>query len=228
MKLVRFFDVFFSSFALIFFSPLFIIVIIFLRFTGEGEIFFFQDRVGQNGKIIKLIKFTTMLKNSENIGTGTVTVKNDPRVLPFGKFLRLSKINELPQLLNIFFGDISVIGPRPLTKETFNYYNEEAKKKILEVKPGLSGIGSIIFRAEEEIIQNNKNSLNTYEDIIAPYKGVLELWFVENKSIKNYFLLIFLTMFSVVSSKSNLHWQILTDLPEPPDNLKNLLNYPVK
>ena len=92
-----------------------------------------------------------MLKNSENIGTGTVTVKNDPRVLPFGKFLRLSKINELPQLLNIFFGDISVIGPRPLTKETFNYYNEEAKKRFLELNQVFQGLVQSFFEPKKKL-----------------------------------------------------------------------------
>ena len=120
----RFFDILFSSFALLVLSPLLIPVVIILKFSGEGEVFFLQERIGKNGKLFKLFKFATMLKDSPNLGTGTVTMKDDPRVLPVGKFLRKTKINELPQLLNIFFGDMSVIGPRPLTAETFGSYSD--------------------------------------------------------------------------------------------------------
>ena len=111
----RFFDILFSGIAILILSPLFIVVILILRFTGEGEIFFLQDRIGKGGNKFKLFKFVTMIKNSPDMGTGTITIKNDPRILPFGKFLRKTKINELPQLLNIFFGDMCIIGPRPLT-----------------------------------------------------------------------------------------------------------------
>ena len=110
----RFFDVFLSSIALIFLSPLLLPIIIILKLTGEGEVFFMQERIGRNGRLFKLIKFATMLKNSPNLGTGTVTMKHDPRILPVGKFLRKTKINELPQLLNILLGDMSVVGPRLL------------------------------------------------------------------------------------------------------------------
>ena len=115
----RFFDIFFSGLALLFLSPLLVPIFIILKFSGEGEVFFLQERIGKGGDVFKLFKFATMLKDSPNIGTGTVTMKGDPRVLPVGKFLRKTKINELPQLLNIFFGDMSVIGPRPLTPKTF-------------------------------------------------------------------------------------------------------------
>ena len=107
----RFFDIFFSGLALLVLSPLLVPIVLILRFSGEGEIFFLQERIGKGGQVFKLFKFATMLKDSPNIGTGTVTMKGDPRVLPVGKFLRKTKINELPQLLNIFFGDTSVIGP---------------------------------------------------------------------------------------------------------------------
>ena len=93
----RFFDILLSLIAVLVLSPLFLVVMVFLKLSGEGEIFYFQSRVGKNGIKFKLFKFATMLKNSENIGTGTITVSNDPRVLPFGKFLRRTKINELPR-----------------------------------------------------------------------------------------------------------------------------------
>ena len=158
----RFFDILFSLAALIFFLPLFIPIIIILKFTGEGEIFYLQERIGRNQVPFKIFKFVTMVKNSANMGTGTITMKNDPRILPVGSFLRKTKINELPQLLNILIGDISVIGPRPLTTETFNAYTIEDQRIISKVKPGLSGIGSIVFRGEEEIMQGASASRDFY------------------------------------------------------------------
>ena len=116
----RFFDILLSSLAISFFSIILLPVIIILRLTGEGEIFYLQKRIGKNNKEFYLLKFATMLKNSSKMQNGTVTIKNDPRVLPFGKFLRKSKINELPQLFNILKGDMSIIGPRPQTPNYFN------------------------------------------------------------------------------------------------------------
>ena len=150
----RFFDILFSIIALVVFSPFLIPVSIILKLSGEGEIFYIQQRVGKDGKMFGLLKFATMLKDSANIGTGTITVKNDPRVLPIGKFLRKSKINELPQLLNILLGDMSVIGPRPQAERCFLAFPKIAQDAIIQVKPGLSGIGSIVFRDEENILDN--------------------------------------------------------------------------
>ena len=120
----RFFDILFSGVALLLLFPFFVLLVIVLTLTGEGEVFFLQERIGKGGGKFKLFKFATMLKNSPNIGTGTVTMKDDPRVLPVGTFLRKTKINELPQLLNIFFGDMSFIGPRPLTPQNFRKYSK--------------------------------------------------------------------------------------------------------
>ena len=173
----RLFDVFLSSIALIFLSPLLLPIVIILKFTGEGEVFFMQKRIGRNSRLFKLIKFATMLKNSPHLGTGTVTMKHDPRILPVGKFLRKTKINELPQLLNILLGDMSVIGPRPLTIETFGSYSSDTQDIIKGVRPGLSGVGSIIFREEEEILHGPYASTDFYNKVIAPYKGALEKWF---------------------------------------------------
>jgi len=220
---IRFLDIFFSSFAILVLSPMLIPVIIILRFTGEGEVFFLQKRVGINEKSFYLFKFATMKKNSPNIATGTVTIKNDPRVLPVGKFLRKTKINELPQLINVLLGHMSIIGPRPLTTETFESYPDYIKQIIFNVRPGLSGIGSIIFRDEENILDNQVNTMEFYENVIAPYKGSLEEWFVLNRNLYIYFLLIFLTVWVIIFSKSSLPWKMLKNLPQPPDKIKNKL-----
>ena len=221
----RFFDILFSGIALLVLLPLFLPVVIILRLTGEGEVFFFQERIGQGGDTFKLFKFATMLKDSPNIGTGTVTMKGDPRVLPVGAVLRKTKINELPQLLNILLGDMSVIGPRPLTRQTFAAYSERTQSIIKRVRPGLSGVGSLIFRGEEEIMHGASASVDFYANIIAPYKGSLEEWFVSNKNLYIYFVSIFVTVWVVLFPNTKIAWIVFKDLPEPPVELKQALNY---
>lgn len=221
----RIFDIFLSSLALICLTPIFLLTIILLRLTGEGEVFFYQRRTGLNGRTFLLIKFATMLKDSPRLGTGTITTKGDIRILPVGKFLRKTKVNELPQLINIFMGQMSLIGPRPLTDQAFSLYTDHQKIIINSVKPGLSGIGSIIFRNEEEIMFGRNASVDFYRATIAPYKGAIEEWYVLNKGIKIYFLCILLTLWVVLFPKSSLVWKTFRTLPKPPDELKKNLNY---
>ena len=221
----RFFDILFSGIALLLLSPLLVPIVIILRLTGEGEVFFLQERIGEGRRKFKLFKFATMLKNSPNIGTGTVTVRGDPRVLKVGKFLRKTKINELPQLLNILLGDMSVIGPRPLTIQTFGAYSEGTQCLIAQTRPGLSGIGSIVFRGEEDLMHGATASVDFYENVIAPYKGALEEWFVSNKSLYIYFLAIFVTVWAVLIPRTKIAWRVFKDLPVPPEELKQALNF---
>ena len=215
----RFFDILFSGLALILFTPLFVIIVVTLKLSGEGEVLFLQERVGKGGKKFKLFKFATMLKNSPNIGTGTVTMRGDPRVLPVGTFLRKMKINELPQLLNILFGDMSIIGPRPQTQRCFDAFPLSAQNEIKKVRPGLSGIGSIIFRNEEDMMHANNDPDKFYDEIVMPYKGSLEDWYVSHKSIGSYFSLISLTIWAVLGLNSGLVWKLFKDLPLPPEQL---------
>jgi len=215
----RLLDIIFSAFALIALLPVFLPLIILLRLTGEGEIFFLQNRIGRKGKDFKLYKFATMLKNSPNIGTGTVTLHNDPRVLPIGVFLRKTKINELPQLINIFKGDMSIIGPRPQTQRCFDAFPTQSQKEIIKVRPGLSGIGSVVFRNEDKMMHVNNNPDKFYDEIVMPYKGLLEEWYVFNQSMWTYFYLIFLTAWVVFFPSSNLVWRLFKDLPKPPEDL---------
>ena len=217
-------DIFFSGIALIFLSPILVPIAILLKFTGEGEVFYFQERIGRNEKTFKLIKFATMLKNSANIGTGELTLANDERVLPIGRFLRKTKINELAQLINIFLGDMSVIDPRPQTSKYYYQYSEDDRVLISKVKPGLSGIGSIIFRDEESILEKIENPLEFDYEIITPYKGKLEKWFVENRNILIYFQLIFLTVLAVVFSDKNFYKSWLKNLPKPSKELAKYLD----
>jgi lipopolysaccharide/colanic/teichoic acid biosynthesis glycosyltransferase len=212
----RILDIVFTSLALLVLSPLMIPLVIILRFSGEGEIFYKQNRVGINGKSFGLLKFATMLKNSPNLATGNMTVKNDPRILPLGNFLRKTKINELPQLLNIFLGDMSIIGPRPLTQDHFDSYIPSVQQTIASVQPGLSGIGSIVFRDEEEMLHQHADAKQFYKEYISPYKGSLEAWYVKNNGLQTYFTLIFLTVWVVIFSKSKAAWTVFPLLPKPP------------
>ena len=215
----RFFDIFFSGIAIICLSPLFVLIMVTLKLTGEGEIFFFQTRIGKNNLPIRLFKFATMLKNSEHMGTGTVTLRRDSRILPIGGFLRKTKINELPQLFNIFLGDMSVIGPRPQTQRCFDAFPKQSQARVIEVRPGLSGIGSIIFRDEEDMMSDDSNADTFYDQIIMPYKGSLEEWYVENNSIFVYFSLIILTIWIILIPKSTAVWKMFSSLPAAPPEL---------
>lgn len=217
----RLLDILFSGLALLVLSPLLLPVMLILRLTGEGEVFFIQQRIGRGGQPFGLYKFATMLKNSPSIGTGTVTVKGDPRVLPFGRFLRKTKLNELPQLLNIFKGDMSVIGPRPQTKRCFDAFPASSQAEIIKVRPGLSGIGSIVFRDEEELMHASKEPERFYDEVIMPYKGKLEEWYVAHQGWWLYLTGIFVTAWVVLFPRSRLAWRVFVGLPVPPAELEN-------
>ena len=212
----RFLDVFVSLITLTVLLPVFIPIIIILRFSAEGEVFYFQERYGLNNSKFQIWKFATMLKNSMQIGTGSITLQNDPRVTKFGSFLRKTKINELPQIINILKGDMSLVGPRPLVTKTFIAYNEDVQSKIYNVKPGLTGIGSIIFRDEESIISavTNDDPHLFYKRVIAPYKGKLEMWYQSNCSFLLDLQLIFMTAWVILVPTSKLYEKWFKDLPK--------------
>ena len=214
----RIFDILSSGIAIIILSPLLIPAIIGLKFTGEGYILYKQERVGYKNKKFLIWKFATMLKDSANMTGGIMTTKKDPRITPMGSFLRKSKINELPQLFNILFGHMSVVGPRPVMKVSFEAYPEEVKKVIYNVKPGLTGIGSIIFRDEEELITDVKNNggdlWKFYKGEIYPFKGQLEIWYQNNKSFFLDIQLIFLTAWVIIIPDSKLYEKWFKDLPK--------------
>jgi lipopolysaccharide/colanic/teichoic acid biosynthesis glycosyltransferase len=219
MKMQRLLDIALSGLGLLVLSPLLIPIAVALRLTGEGEVFFIQQRVGRGGQPFGLYKFATMLKNSPNLGTGTVTVKNDPRVLPLGRFLRKTKINELPQLLNIFKGDMSIIGPRPQTQRCFDAFPARSQAEIIKVRPGLSGIGSIVFRDEEELMHASKEPERFYDVVIMPYKGALEEWYVAHQGLWTYLAAIFVTAWVVLFPESRLAWRVFPQLPAVPAEL---------
>jgi lipopolysaccharide/colanic/teichoic acid biosynthesis glycosyltransferase len=195
--------------------PILIPVVIGLLVTGEHYVFYFQERIGFKNKKFFIWKFATMLKNSPNMSGGLHTTRRDPRILPMGGFLRKTKLNELPQLINILKGDMSVIGPRPLVDKTFAPYPEHVKAQIYNSKPGLSGIGSIIFRDEEKLLtETTMDKSEYYAQFISPYKGELELWYQKHLSFKTDILLIFLTVWVILSPESQLSFKVFKDLPK--------------
>ena len=212
-------DVVLSFLALVVLAPFLLPVVVILRFTGEGEVFYIQKRAGLGGNSFGLYKFATMLKNSPNIGAGEITVRGDPRVLPFGQFLRKTKLNELPQLWNIFIGDMSVVGPRPMVLNTYAHYPAEARQKLNTIRPGLTGIGSIVFRDEERYLADRDEPMEFYREHIIPYKSDLELWFVENNTLWLYIKIIFVTAWVVVFSSNTIVDKAFDGIPSLPDSL---------
>tara|TARA_B110000003_G_scaffold203834_1_gene202528 strand:+ start:3045 stop:3701 length:657 start_codon:yes stop_codon:yes gene_type:complete len=213
----RIIDILLATLTLFILLPLFIPVIIILFITGEHKVFYLQNRVGYKNKNFKIIKFVTMLANSPNMGSGSLTLKNDPRVLPFGSFLRKSKINELPQILNIIIGDLAIVGPRPQMQIDFEKYTEDIQQKIYNVRPGLTGIGSIVFRDEESLISEASESENPhdfYKRVIAPYKGKLEMWYQEKRSLILDCQLVFMTAWAIVKPETRLYEKWFKDLPK--------------
>jgi lipopolysaccharide/colanic/teichoic acid biosynthesis glycosyltransferase len=216
----RFFDIVFSFIALLILSPLLIPIVIGLKITGEGYIWYFQERVGFKNKLFSIYKFATMLKDSPNMSGGLITLKRDPRLTPMGSFLRSSKINELPQLLNILFGHMSVVGPRPVMVKSFEAYPDDVKKVIYDVKPGLTGIGSIIFRDEERLITDIKekggDTWEFYKNEIYPFKGKVEQWYKVNQNFLTDLKIIIITAWVILFPKSQLVYQWFPSLPKRP------------
>jgi lipopolysaccharide/colanic/teichoic acid biosynthesis glycosyltransferase len=214
--LKRVIDVTLALIALILLSPILLPILLLLLVTGEREVFYLQKRLGYKNQIFNIYKFATMLKNSPNIGTGEITLRNDPRVTNIGKFLRMSKLNEIPQIINVLKGDMSIVGPRPLMVVSFNNYNDEVKNKIYNVRPGITGIGSLIFRDEEKLVSEAEDPKLMYSKMIYPYKGELELWYQQNASLFTDFTIIFLTAWSILFPKNELALKLFPNLPKRP------------
>lgn len=218
----RIFDIILSGISLLLLLPFLLPLIFILRMTGEGEVFFSQERMGKGGSLFSLYKFATMLKDSPNIGSGTLTVQNDPRILPLGHFLRRTKVNELPQLFNVFKGDMSIVGPRPQSLRNFSAYSEDIQKKIILVSPGLTGLGSIFFSNEEAMLASAINHDEFYDSVIMPYKGQLEVWYVDHGNIMIDLKIIYATAIKIIFPKLTLNLSQLFDgIPNPPKALQS-------
>lgn len=222
--MIRLFDILLSSLAIFILSPFMIPIMIGLKLTGEHDVFYLQKRVGRGGKDFKVFKFATMLRNSPALPGGVLTQRNDPRILPMGNFLRKTKINELPQLLNIFRGEMSFVGPRPQARKHYELYSPAVKEAIDRIPPGLTGIGSVVFRDEEAILDHVEGDRDIFHDsVIAPYKGELEVWFVSHRNLFSYCALILLTAWCVLFPSSMLYKRVFKSLPPMPPTLSPYL-----
>ena len=190
--LIRFFDIIFSVFGLIILFPFFLILSVFILVDSKGGVFFLQQRVGKGGKDFRLLKFRTMYPDSEKHGQITVG-DHDDRITRPGKFLRKYKLDELPQLINVLSGEMSLVGPRPEVRKYVDLYSEE-QKKVLRVKPGITDFASIEYADESELLSRSSDPLKTYVEEIMPAKLRLNMGYINDPSLKNYFRIIFLTI----------------------------------
>lgn len=205
----RLIDIIASALLLLFLSPFMILIIALLRMTGEGEIFFFQERIGYLGKSFKITKFATMKKSAAKIEPGDFAVESDPRVLKVGKVLRKLKLNELPQFWDVLRGEMSIVGPRPQLRFVYESYPPAYQHVISRVRPGITGLGSLVFRDEERILSLSQDREYCYNHLIIPYKAELEAWYAKNNSVILDLSIIFLTIWYIVFPKSTALWKII-------------------
>jgi len=190
--LIRLFDFIFSLAGLLLLLPVFIVISILIAADSRGGIFFFQKRVGKDGKDFSLWKFRTMYTDSERHGQITVGA-GDSRITRPGKFLRKYKLDELPQLVNVLTGVMSLVGPRPEVRRYVDMYTQE-QRKVLEVKPGVTDYASIEYAGENELLARSPDPLKTYVEEIMPAKIRLNMKYIERPTLGNYFKIIFLTV----------------------------------
>lgn len=188
----RLFDILGSFFGLIFLFPLLIFIALWIKFDSKGPIFFRQNRVGQNGKLFKIHKFRTMKEFSES--KGSLTIGADDRITYAGRFLRKFKFDELPQLIDVFIGKMSLVGPRPEIEEFINIYPVQIRNKILFIKPGITDPASIMMMNENEILGKYKNPRQAYIRHILPIKQKYHLDYVHNYSTLGDIKIIFSTL----------------------------------
>ena len=189
----RIFDIVCSGLGLIILSPFLLFVAIRIKSGSDGPVFFKQIRVGEKGKEFKILKFRTMVVDAEKLGR-QITVGNDNRITKIGAFLRKYKIDELPQLINVFKGDMSLVGPRPEVPRYVNLYTEE-QRKVLDVKPGITDLASIRYRDENELLGQAENPDEFYINTIMPDKLALNVEYI-NKS--NIFLDIYIILKTIL------------------------------
>ncbi|MEO8962603.1 MAG: sugar transferase [Ginsengibacter sp.] len=208
----RFTDLLLATIALVLLSPVFVVAMIILMLTGEHEVFYSQKRIGYKNRPFRIWKFATMYKDSSGIGSKEITLRNDPRVTIVGRILRMTKINELPQIINVYKGEMSIVGPRPLMEVSFNLYPEKVKNVVYNSKPGITGIGSLVFRDEEKTLSEAEDPIKMYASIY-PYKGELELWYLQNASLLVDSKIILLTAWGIFFAKNNLCLKVFKSLP---------------
>jgi len=177
----RFYDLFFSIVGLALLSPLFLLIAFLVKCSDGGPVFFRQSRVGLRGRIFSIWKFRTMIVDAESTGA-SVTRGGDSRITPIGRILRKLKADELPQLLNVAIGEMSLVGPRPEVPRYVRHYTEQ-QRKVLELKPGITDLATLAFRNEEELLKSADDLENFYINVCVPEKIKLNLRYAERASL---------------------------------------------
>ncbi|MEI7662950.1 MAG: sugar transferase [Bacteroidota bacterium] len=196
--MIRFFDIIFSLLGLVVLMPLFLLIILLIRIDSVGGAFFMQLRVGKNNRDFKLIKFRTMSTGAEKKGKLTIGAR-DARITKPGYFLRRYKLDELPQLINVLKGDMSLVGPRPEVRKYVDFYNA-GQNVVLTVKPGITDYASIQYIDENEILGKAADPEMTYIKVVMPAKIELNKKFIENRGLKEYFTILFKTISKIAGN----------------------------
>lgn len=197
MLLKRVFDIVFSILGLLLLSPIFIIFVVLIKLDSAGPVFFRQTRVGKNEQLFRIHKFRTMVVNAESLGL-KITVSDDARITTIGKFLRKYKLDELPQLIDVVVGTMSLVGPRPEVPEYVKIYPEEVKKIVLSVRPGITDWSSIVMIDESELLSSNIDPKAIYINDIMPKKLALAVKYVKTRSFWHDCLIILATIKNVL------------------------------
>jgi len=193
---IRFFDFILSLVGLVVLAPIFIVLAIWIKIDSKGPVFYKQVRVGQNGIDFGLFKFRSMVVDADKKGLITVGGR-DPRITRSGYFIRKYKLDELPQLINVLVGDMSLVGPRPEVRKYVDLYTDE-QQKVLSVKPGITDYASIEYMDENEILGKSSDPEKTYIEEIMPEKIKYNMKYISNKSLFEYFKIILLTVLKIV------------------------------
>ena len=194
--MIRFFDFILSLVGLVVLAPIFIVLAIWIKIDSKGSVFYKQVRVGQNGIDFGLFKFRSMVVDADKKGLITVGGR-DPRITRSGYFIRKYKLDELPQLINVLLGDMSLVGPRPEVRKYVDLYTDE-QQKVLSVKPGITDYASIEYMDENEILGKSSDPEKTYIEEIMPEKIKYNMKYINNKSLFEYFKIILLTVLKIV------------------------------
>lgn len=194
--MIRFFDFILSLVGLVVLAPIFIILAIWIQIDSKGPVFYKQVRVGQNGIDFGLFKFRSMVVDADKKGLITVGGR-DPRITRSGYVIRKYKLDELPQLINVLLGDMSLVGPRPEVRKYVEFYTDE-QQKVLSVKPGITDYASIEYMDENEILGKSSDPEKTYIEEIMSEKIKCNMKYIQNKSLVEYFKIIFLTILKII------------------------------
>lgn len=194
--MIRFFDILFSLLGLLLLSPLFVILCLAICLESKGGAFYIQERIGLNGKPFGLYKFRSMRIGSDSEGLLTVG-ERDNRITRIGYFMRKTKMDELPQLLNVLKGDMSLVGPRPEVRKYTDLYTEE-QRRVLSVRPGITDYASIEYVHENELLSQAEDPERMYIEKVMPDKIKLNMKYLDHYTVGEYFKIIFLTLISLV------------------------------